>query len=79
MGGGACFIYGLFGGRAIAQEVSHRPLTAEVWVRAGVSPRGICGGPSGTGTGFSPSSSVSPVAVTPLWLSTPICHLGDEK
>jgi hypothetical protein len=31
-------------GRAIAQAVSHRPLTAEALVRAWVSPCGICGG-----------------------------------
>jgi hypothetical protein len=44
----------------MAQAVSRRPPTAEAWVRSLVSPRGICGGQSGTGTGFSPSSSVFP-------------------
>jgi hypothetical protein len=48
------------GGHAMAQVVSHRPLTAEAWVRARVNPCGICGGQSCTGTGFSPSSSVFP-------------------
>jgi hypothetical protein len=38
-------------GRAMAQ-VSRRPLTAEARVHALVNPRGICGGQSGTGTGF---------------------------
>jgi hypothetical protein len=33
--------------------LSHRPLTAETWVRARVNPYGICVGQSGTGTGFS--------------------------
>jgi hypothetical protein len=47
-------------GRAMAQIVSHRPLTAESRVRVRVNPCGICGGQSGTGTGFSPSSSVFP-------------------
>jgi hypothetical protein len=45
-------------GRAMAQAVSRRPPTAEAQVRFWVSPCGICGGQSGTGTGFSPSSSV---------------------
>jgi hypothetical protein len=45
-------------GRAMAQAVNHWPLTAEAWVHAWVSPCGICGGQSGTGTGFSPNSSV---------------------
>jgi hypothetical protein len=44
----------------MAQVVSRRPLTAEARVRAMVNPREICGGHSGTGTGFSPSSSVFP-------------------
>ena len=43
-------------GRAMAQAVSRRPLTAE----ARFGPCGICGGQSGTGTGFSPSTSVFP-------------------
>jgi hypothetical protein len=42
-------------GRAMAQVVSRQPLTAEARVRARVNPCGICGGQSGTGTGFSPS------------------------
>jgi hypothetical protein len=47
-------------GRAMAQAVSGRPLTVEAQVRSRVSPCGIFGGQSGTGTGFSPSTSVFP-------------------
>ena len=48
------------GGRAMAQAVSHRPLTAEARVRSRVGPGWICGGQSGTRTGFSPTTSVFP-------------------
>ena len=37
----------------MAQAVSRRPLTAEARARSRVSPCGICGGQSDTGTGFS--------------------------
>jgi hypothetical protein len=54
----------IVGGRAMAQVVSRRPLTAKARVCARVNPCGICGGQSGTGTGFSPSSSVFPCQYT---------------
>jgi hypothetical protein len=38
----------------MAQAVSRRPLTAESRVRSRVGTCGICGGQSGTGTGFLP-------------------------
>jgi hypothetical protein len=44
----------------MAQAVNRRPLTAEAWVRSRVSPYGICGGQSSTGTGVSPSTSILP-------------------
>jgi hypothetical protein len=44
----------------MAQAVSCRPLTAEARVRSRVSPCGIYGRQSGTGKGFSPSTSVFP-------------------
>jgi hypothetical protein len=58
----------------MAQAVSRRPLTAEDRVRSRVSPCGICGGQSGTGKGFSPSTSVFPCqfysTVAPLLVKT---------
>jgi hypothetical protein len=40
------------------RSLSRRPLTAKAKVGTRINPCGICGGQSGTGTGFSPSSSV---------------------
>jgi hypothetical protein len=47
-------------GLAMAQAVSRWLLTTEFRVRARVNRCGICGGQFGTGTRFSPSSSVLP-------------------
>ena len=55
--------------RAMAQAVSRRALTAEARVRSRVSPYGICGGQSGTGTGFFPEYCGFPLSnsnVAPL-------------
>jgi hypothetical protein len=62
----------------MAQAVSCQSLTAEARVRVRVNPCGICGGQSGSETGFSPSS-FSPVNIIPPSLSKLIYHLGDEK
>jgi hypothetical protein len=60
----------------MAQAVSRWPFAAEALVRARVNPCGICGRQSGTGTGFSPSSSVLPVNNTPVSLSNFISSGG---
>jgi hypothetical protein len=56
-------------GRGMAQAVSSRSPTAEARVRSRVSPCGICGGQSGTGTGFPGVLQFFPVKVIP-----PVLH-----
>jgi hypothetical protein len=63
----------------MAKVVSRRSLTAESRVRVRVNPCVICGGQSDTGTGFSPSSSVSPVSIIPPSFSILIYHPGDKQ
>jgi hypothetical protein len=48
----------------MAQVVSRRPLIAEARVRARVNPCGICGGQSGTGTGFSLEFFCFPLSIS---------------
>jgi hypothetical protein len=65
-------------GRAMAQAVSRRAVTAEAWVRARVNPCGICGGQSGTGDRFFSESS-SPLSISFHRRSPNSYHLGDEQ
>jgi hypothetical protein len=64
-------------GRAMAQAVSRRPLTSEARVRSRVSPCGIYGGQSGTGTGFPPSTSVFPCQC--LFTGAPLLEKTKKK
>jgi hypothetical protein len=62
----------------MAQVVRRRPLTAEAQVRDRVNACGICGGQSGTGTGFSSSSSSFPCQYTSFHCRSPNSyHLGN--
>jgi hypothetical protein len=61
----------------MAQEISRRPIIAEARVRECFNLRGICDGQSGTGTGFSPISSVSSYQYySTVVLHTPISSEG---
>jgi hypothetical protein len=50
----------------MAQAVSRRPLSAEARVLSRVSQCEICGGQSGTGTGFPPKYVGFPLSISPL-------------
>jgi hypothetical protein len=63
-------------GHAMAQAVSHQPLTTDSWVCGWVSPCGIYGEQSGTGTGFSLSSLVFTNTLPGLHTHTHTHHLG---
>jgi hypothetical protein len=67
----------LYLGHAMAQVVSCRPLTVEAWVLARVNPRGICGGQSGTGTGFSLEFFSFPLSISFHRRSPNSYHLGN--
>jgi hypothetical protein len=47
----------------MAYVVTHRPLTAEAWVRSQANLYEFCGGKSGADIGFSLSTSVSPISI----------------
>jgi hypothetical protein len=66
-------------GRAMAQAVSLRSLTAEAWFRDGVNPCGICCGQSGSGTGFLRGLQSSPVRIIIQCFSMLLYHLEDEQ
>ena len=57
-------------GRAMAQAVGHRPLTAEARVRFQASPRGICGGQSRLGQVLLRVFLSSPIIIIPKMLHT---------
>jgi hypothetical protein len=73
------FVHNTRMGRAMSETVSRRHPNAEGRVHPRVSPYGICGGQSGTGTGQNLSSSVFPVSIIPPGLHTHIYHLGKEQ
>ena len=52
----------------MVQAVSRWPVTAEVRVRSQANSCKVYGGPSGTGTGFTPSTSFYTVSIIPAML-----------
>jgi hypothetical protein len=63
----------------MAQAVSRWPLTAEARVRTRVNPCGICGGQSGTGTGFSQEFFAFPVSIIPPGFHTHVSSGGRTR
>jgi hypothetical protein len=57
-------------GRATVQMVGRHLFTIETWVQTKAIPRGISTGPNDNEAGFSLSTPISPVSVTPLLLPT---------
>jgi hypothetical protein len=74
-----CLVLTLFTDRAMAQAVSRRPLIAKPRVCGRFSPCMMYGGQSGTGTDFSPSSSVFPCQYHSTVAPQSHSPLGDEK
>jgi hypothetical protein len=70
-------------GHTMALMVSHQALIAEVQLQSCTSTREICGGQSGTGVGFSPSTSVIPCQYhstnAPHSSSSPWCPSQNDK
>jgi hypothetical protein len=63
----------------MAQVASCRSLKAKTGLYAQVNPHGICGGQSGTGTGFPPSPSVLPINIIPPWFFILVYHPENER
>ena len=62
----------------MAQAVSFRPVTAQAWIRFQASPYEVCGRRSGTPTCFCPSTSFSPVRISPA-MSCVCLHTPCQK